>query len=898
MKQLDRILFFFLLILSLPVFTSAADTVRVETRNGVPQIIVDGQPIRSRMFFGNPGSLPVEITADAKKYSFEFQPVESEPKTATIHFRFAHQEQFIVLDNILLQELDDSGKVARNVFGPCSFDKGQEDFGKDWTFYPPAREDSTGKVSVQPNCGENNSPAMFIQLIEPKKGLGWDDFHVYHLANLSLDKTKKYRLSFWAKSEKDTTAVIAFYRPGSTFTYLGGISSDFFRSQIKYAGESGARFVSFSVALPWKKNPQDEAAVFKSVDDACRRVISANYDALLIPRIPMDPPAWWVSENPDDIITWKGTPSSKARKVAAVSSLKYRKEASEKLAALIKHLEETFPKNIAGYHPGGQNTSEWFYEDSWGPAYNGYSPSDRTAWRVWLHSRYKDDAALQSAWENNSVSLATAEVPPPELRASKSGGVFRDIAVEKQQQQVLDFAEFQQDMMSDTVLAFAKTVREASKEKHLSVFFYGYLFEFGALGTSPATAGHYALRKVLQSQDIDILCSPISYFDRKAGGSAAAMTAAESVQLAGKLWLYEDDTRTHLTPKVHYIVPGGNDGADTQTQTIQLLLRNTAECAVRNFGIWWMDLTAAGWFDDPQLWAEMKKLEKIDNAFLKNPTLFKPEVAVFIDEASMLAVAAGGNSMSRPAVYNIREPLARMGTPYGQYLLDDFLNGKVETKVNVFAAEYQLSDETRNALKQKTAKSGTANIWCFAPAFLTPNRGGSIETMTDLTGFQFKQLNKNNAAKVNAWAEPTALGKSLGLEAGFGLKHPLEPLFAVADAKESEVLATYSDGSPAIVMRLGKNGEFNVFSGAPGLTSSLLRLAARKINVHLYTETDCNVYVNGDALVLHGAVDGNVKINFGKECKVSDYLDGAVIGSGTTLTLPLKFGETRVLEVK
>jgi hypothetical protein len=494
---------------------------------------------------------------------------------------------------------------------------------------------------------------------------------------------------------------------------------------------------------------------------------------------------------------------------------------------------------------------------------------------------------LQTAWGNNSVTLSAAEVPSPELRTSKTGGVFRDIAVEKSQQSVLDFVEFQQEMMIDTVLTFAKTVRNASNGKRLVVFFYGYVFEFGALSTGPATSGHYALRKALESPDVDIYCSPISYFDRKIGGSAAAMTAAESVTLAGKLWLYEDDTRTYLAPED--LFPGGR----TFEATRQLLLRNTAECAIRHFGTWWMDLGSEGWFDDPKLWAEMKRLETIDLLFLETPVPFKPEVAVFLDEASLLSVAAGGNLMSVPAVYEIREPLARMGTPYGQYLLDDFLNGNVEAKLNVFAAVWRLSESQRKLLKQQSAKIGTVNIWCFASGFLDTEKGGSIETINELTGFKMKRIEN-----INAWAEPTTIGKSLGFETGFGIKNPVKPLFTVEDAKPEETLAVYADGSAAVAMRQGKSGEVSIFVGVPGLNSSLLRLAAKKAGVHLYTDQDCNVYANGSALVLHGSADGSVKVNFGKPVTIIDFLDGSILGKGSALSIPLKLGETRVLNMK
>ena len=112
--------------------------------------------------------------------------------------------------------------------------------------------------------------------------------------------------------------------------------------------------------------------------------------------------------------------------------------------------------------------------------------------------------------------------------------------------QLLDLAEFQQQMMADCVCELARAARQASRGRKLVVFFYGYVFEFGAIRNGPATAGHYALRRVLDCPDIDVLCSPISYFDRGLGQSGPAMTAAESVALAGKLWLYEDDTRTYL----------------------------------------------------------------------------------------------------------------------------------------------------------------------------------------------------------------------------------------------------------------------------------------------------------------------------------------------------------------
>ena len=86
---------------------------------------------------------------------------------------------------------------------------------------------------------------------------------------------------------------------------------------------------------------------------------------------------------------------------------------------------------------------------------------------------------------------------------------------------VIDFTEFQQEAMADCVCQLARAVREATHGRKLVVFFFGYVFEFGAIYNGPGTSGHYALRRVLECPDIDVLCSPISYFDRGPGQSCA-----------------------------------------------------------------------------------------------------------------------------------------------------------------------------------------------------------------------------------------------------------------------------------------------------------------------------------------------------------------------------------------
>jgi hypothetical protein len=229
-----------------------------------------------------------------------------------------------------------------------------------------------------------------------------------------------------------------------------------------------------------------------------------------------------------------------------------------------------------------------------------------------------------------------------------------------------------------------------------------------------------------------------------------------------------------------------------------------------------------------------------------------------------------------------------MGAPYGQYLLDDFARGKVRAKLNVFLTPWCLSAEQRRALTAQAA--GTTNVWCYAPGYLDDDRP-SVDAMRELTGFRLAPV-----PPPKALATPTAAGRRLGLQATFGVDRPLKPLFAATDAPPAEVLATYPDGSAAVALRRAARGA-SLFVGAPGLTSELLRMAARLAGVHLFTETDCNVYANGPFVALHASQDGELVLDTGRPGRVTDLLAGRPIGDGPRLKLALKRGETRVLRV-
>ncbi len=596
----------------------------------------------------------------------------------------------------------------------------------------------------------------------------------------------------------------------------------------------------------------------------------------------MNPPEWWRRSHPEEMMAFE---SGKLGANAAVASKTYRRDAGEALKLTIAFCEKHFAGHMAGYHPSGGNTGEWFYQETWGPELSGYDPATLAAWRQWLTARYKDDASLRAAWSDPVVSLAEVAVPAPWLRRGLADqGLFEPAAARV----VVDFNRFLQEAMADCVLSLARDIREAAGPDRLSVFFYGYVFEFAGVRNGPATAGHYALRRLLASPDIDVLCSPISYLDRGLGGGGPSMTTAESVALAGKLWLNEDDTSTYIAHATGNDFPGWNHGAETLKQSIELLRRGLIVTGCRNFATWWMDLGGTGWFADPQLWTQMDLFKNLNQERQDHPLAFKPEVAVLADERALQLVTGSGlaRAASGSLMYSGREDLNRIGAPYGQYLLDDFLVGKVGAKLRAFLAAYALTGAERHQLRAATATG--ASIWAWTPGYVDLDTGRfSLAAVEELTGFPVRLAPAGTKARVRA----TEAGLKLGLPEEFGPDAELAPMLIPQPAGDDQVLATYASGEPAVVLRRAAESA-QLFCATTSIPSTLYRLMAKLGGVHLYAEQDVNIYALGSYIGLHGAADGRLDLDFGQVGNIWNEFEQKDLGRKQKLSLDLRQGQT------
>ena len=160
------------------------------------------------------------------------------------------------------------------------------------------------------------------------------------------------------------------------------------------------------------------------------------------------------------------------------------------------------------------------------------------------------------------------------------------------------------------------------------------------------------------------------------------MAAVQSVQLHGKLWMAENDTRTYLTTllknRAPAICPPGEYesgvwlGPPDVKTSAALLWKNAARMLCYRYGGWWFDMWG-GWFSDPAL---LKVLKTTVNNYNQYPTekenRMPSQVCVLTDEELQYLDADFG-SLTENILSN-RYALGKSGAPYDLYLRSDLQN--------------------------------------------------------------------------------------------------------------------------------------------------------------------------------------------------------------------------------
>ena len=617
--------------------------VRVRQTPRGPRIFVDGKAVRPRFYYGSPPCLCPISNVKKHEYTIPFRPEADTDKGRVAIDGFADDEPMWFSEAALIDKTDNE------------------------TLQLPA---AGGFIETALPGGEERTRHFVRDGLSLKKG------HLYHF--VVTHRSTHDRTYFTHEASYADVAGRKVVMPLPYGDTLG--------DTVRLAADAQVDFVTFSTDTSWGCMdwwaPPGEPPAYGRIDREFERIIAANPNALIMPRVCADAPGWMLERDPSlRMVFDKGY----AIRMSSVSARPYRKAACAEVEKLTRHLRTRFPRNFAGMHVSGQNSAEWFYMMSQSGELSGYDVHTRDAFRAWLAKRGEKDAA-------------TAEVPSPEARRVKRPQGRLDPVLDRR---VIQFGEFRQEEMASLLCDLGAAVRRGSDGGSLAIFFYGYTWELGLVVAGAAETGHFFVDWIMRhgKDSIDGFSAPFSYSDRGWPGSSPVMASSETFMRNGFLWINEDDYRTHLENLWSFPV---NVGLRNRSPfvTRNALLRNGALNILRGHGDWWMDLCGRGWFCDAEMWKIRKALNVMDDAMMRRKKPYSPEIALVVDEKSLMRNGFGSSDVVRPHLKYARIRLNLCGATHGQYLLDDVLANPPECKLLLISYARDLDPARRARLDE------------------------------------------------------------------------------------------------------------------------------------------------------------------------------------------------------
>lgn len=696
-----------------------------------------------------------------------------------------------------------------------------------------------------------------------------------------------------SESEPDAAPVPLYFFASA----LPGADIEAVVREAKLAARAGVHRYVLSVPMPWEETREEIDNLLRPI----RRIVEADPQSELILHVVLNPPPAWLAANPEAAIRVDGVPQP----YPCVASDLWMQRACTTLDTLLDRLGKTpVSVNVRGFMIGALSEGLWYQSVKVDD-----SETNQARFGAWLGSRYADDAALQTAWDDDSAALETAAIPQRPDHA-ESPAVFLDIPKDLP---YIDFLRYTSENSADAIAAIAYHLKQRGEATLLVLAPYGYSFE-----ASAGPKGHCALELLLDS-DIDGFVSPVSYHDRGPGGAGGFMGPVHSARNHGKQWFLIDDTRTGITRDPSTGIVERQPGLRL-ADVYNVQRRNFAAALASGLGLFWADADSKGHLLDDAMWGRFKGMRQayqtlwpdgpeLDPGQVSEPGNGPRDVVlmVVVDEDSRFYLS---DSAQRDRTLHAvaRDCALRVGVPTQFCLLNDVLTETAPVApVYLFVNVFHLDEPTRQRLHEILRTQEAAAIWLYAPGYIADKP--SVEHVAATTGFPVKALE-----------QPAHAGSVYDLPDGiwipedetFGESVLWDPLFYI-DYKPNQagdepdpvlLMSKYRESEkPSSALEFREDGWASVFIAEPHLDENFLREIIRTLGEHLYlgrTDPRCPdvCHFGPDLVVIHAGQDGNHEIDLGVAHTVNDLLDtdkGWL--NKRILDLPLALGETRVLRL-
>ena len=605
-------------------------------------------------------------------------------------------------------------------------------------------------------------------------------------------------------------------------------------------------------------------------------IIETNPDAAVILRLFVNPPYWWMRDNPDELCVYAegdvpyiddgdyerlidGDLNTWMR--ASLASEKWKKDAAEALTSLLKAVMHT-PQghHIVGIQIAGGVYAEWH---QWGFEHHpDYSKPMTDYFRNYLREKYGTDMALQLAWHDPSVTIDTAVPAPAEMRNPEGAPPYRKPA---ESAYVVDSLVALQRSVPDAILHFAKVVRSVWDRPVLIGTFYGYYDAWPQV----YIGGHLEPNRLFEGGLVDYLCAPFHYNEqiRQIGGTSCSRGLLESTRLHGLLWLTEMDNPPIGSPKCVGGIP------ERRAESIALMKRHVLEAFTRGMGTWFFDhrlvldlgyettiYIKKGWWDHPQLLREIKILRKIAEHTTKEPYRPQAQVLCVFDTLSRYY----GNAIDTFAKDNstlVFNTLGKSGVIYDSINFDDIdLINPRQYKCVLFVHTPYLTQERRKKIVDTFASDDRHLIWINTSGYLNET-DYSADHISDIGGIRVKEVEA-----------PCAMNLSVhGLNRAIETYEKYSLQFSPEDP-DAQVVGYFTDTDIPAAARKAMDGYTSWYFSVYPSDKDVMREIFREAGVHIYSENGEALLVGNGIAVLCTDIDRDVHLRLPNGIEIREFL--------------------------
>ena len=540
-----------------------------------------------------------------------------------------------------------------------------------------------------------------------------------------------------------------------------------------------------------------------------------------------------------------------------------------------------------------------------------YHPGAMRLFREFLRRKYDGDvSALRKTWGSATADFETATVPCADLvREDFPGSAFRDPV---RSRPVLDYLEFFPSMIGRYNRRIAAAVKRASGGRALTMFHAGaakgYLCYAWA---QQLQSNNNDFADLLDDPNVDIFVQAQPYDTREAGNAMHVYPPVKSIDLHGKLYLFDHDHRSLGSGTSQY------GRHRSQYEGASVFARDYAHQWIENSGAWISDMSYSRWwsFNEYRLpWFTMPEVVRpIHDSIaachrLKSPRRSAAEIAVVLgldspryeDPCRMVPLYKGlVNDLL------LQNGLPFLGAPHDVILSSDLGNPELpEYKLYLFLNPTYFRTEERKAI-DGLKRDGKVLAWFYGPGYATDG-GLSIDAMKRLSGFDLKVKDGTVETPELIYRPGSPLsaglaGKFLSTVTWFGLSSfsPVEmsPIF-YADDSSAVPAGCYADGKVAYASKDFGTWK-SVWCGVPNFDLPALVNLARFAGVHLYAEAPVVLNADNRMMMIHNGYEGDrvIRVTLPRDAAVSDLMTGTPLAEGRSFEVRLESPETKLLRL-